>query len=164
MAYNSLITASNGNRSNGLVLPSKRKAIDHVAHHPDEEEEKGGIVNNIRKEIKHVVKDYIDLKLRVKDFLDKNQVTSPPFDATIGSPYPEIPQIPHTYYTFHLGHGGLPEWKREYAIAAAKKYHALQKSNFLGYQVNYHLDYQSHFAYYLDSHVSMSFGLSNHLC
>ena len=150
-----MATFSNG-KSNGAILPSKRKASEQLGKSNSKEEGmKEGTTNNIlsvRQEIKHVVKDYVDLKLLVQDSVvgKHHKLTSIAGD----SPYPDVAGIPNAYNIFNLHQGGIPKLKRERAIAAAKSYHALQQSNFLGYQVNLSLDYQHDFGSYLDSHVS----------
>ncbi|MCO5595581.1 hypothetical protein L7F22_049626 [Adiantum nelumboides] len=141
-----IVTTSNG--TNALM---KRKKSDHHS-----EGEARGLL--AKETIKHALKEYLDVKLAAKSYVEKHHIVDGvPTDASVEpeeSPYPDVWGIPDAYHTFYLRQGGLPEWKRARAITIAKNYHDQQKSNFLGYQVNYNLSYQEDFGVYLDTHVN----------
>jgi histidine decarboxylase len=52
---------------------------------------------------------------------------------------------------FQLPSSGLTQQQRAQALAQLQEYLSVQKSNFLGYQVNEDLDYQADFQEYLNS-------------
>ncbi|MCO5595583.1 hypothetical protein L7F22_049628 [Adiantum nelumboides] len=141
-----IVTTSNG--TNALM---KRKKSDHHS-----EGEARGLL--AKETIKHALKEYLDVKLAAKSYVEKHHIVDGvPTDASVEpeeSPYPDVWGIPDAYHTFYLRQGGLPEWKRARAITIAKNCHDQQKSNFLGYQVNYNLSYQEDFGVYLDTHVN----------
>eukprot|EP00250_Pteridium_aquilinum_P023818 c27712_g1_i1 orf=1-408(-) len=93
-----------------------------------------------------------EIKLAVQEYVKKHHTSSP--SLSIHSPYHDVAGLPNAYHIFNLHHGGLPAWKRKQAIASAKSYHALQISNFIGYQINQALDYSRDFASYMDIHVN----------
>ncbi|MCO5563392.1 hypothetical protein L7F22_017033 [Adiantum nelumboides] len=145
-----IISAPDGShkapKHHGAVSPLKRK----IAAHLQEVDESASLP---KKTIKHS-----DVKLAVQNYVKKHHIVDGvPTDASLEpeeSPYPDIWGIPNSYHTFYLSQGGLPEWRRARAIAAAKDYHAQQKSNYLGYQANLNLNYQEDFGCYLDTHVN----------
>lgn len=146
----SIIATRNGKRdSNGTAtLPSKRKKTENQQ----------GKALFTKEAIKDALKSYLDVKLVAKNFVDKHHhVNGVSTDASIQpeeSPYPDVWGIPNSYHIFYLRQGGLPDWRRRRAIDTAKEYHAQQKDNFLGYQVNFNLDYAETFGSYLDTHVN----------
>ncbi|MCO5595573.1 hypothetical protein L7F22_049618 [Adiantum nelumboides] len=128
------------------VFPFTRK----IATHLQEIDKTASLANTA---IKH-----FDVKLAVENYVKKHHIVEGfPTDASVEpdeSPYPDIWGIPNAYHTFYLSQGGLPAWRRARAIAAAKDYHAQQKSNSIGYPGNLNLNYQEDFGCYLDTHVN----------
>jgi histidine decarboxylase len=55
---------------------------------------------------------------------------------------------------FQLPPTGLSEQQRTKALSQLREYLSVQKSNFLGYQVNEDLDYREDFQEYLDYHIN----------
>ncbi|KAH7278649.1 hypothetical protein KP509_38G050700 [Ceratopteris richardii] len=138
------VSFPHGKLTNGSVFTTKSSYIDDIA------------IDGISTERPRIgVEDYLHQKPSLSEASDGNTFScAGDDDKDTSPPYPELAEIPNTYDTFFLGHGGLPESKRAHAIAVAKRYHADQKSRFLGYQLNFDLDYQSNFASYLDTHVN----------
>ncbi|KAI5081104.1 hypothetical protein GOP47_0004287 [Adiantum capillus-veneris] len=144
-----LQTAANGTPD--AILPLKRKKTDSTIS-----EARSGLL--AKEAVKHALKEYLDIKLAVKHYVDKHHIvdgiSTDSSDEPEESPYPDPWGIPNAYHIFYLRQGGLPDWRRARAIATAKEYHAQQKSNFLGYQVNFNLNYEEEFGSYLNTHVN----------
>ena len=66
--------------------------------------------------------------------------------------YPEVKGI--RTEDFQLPPTGLSEQQRTKALSQLREYLSVQKSNFLGYQVNEDLDYREDFQEYLDYHIN----------
>ncbi len=84
--------------------------------------------------------------------MGKNIVRATPPTKDPDQVYPKVPGI--DFKDFELSSEGLPQAQINKALAELLNYETLQKANFLGYQANQKLDFDSDLHQYLNYHIN----------